>query len=146
MRFLTSKDFLAGLMFVLFGALGLYLSMDYRVGTGSRMGPGYMPRLLCWSVIALGAIVMIRGILAHEGIERGRWRPLVLITLAIVAFSLLIDSAGLLISGSALIVIGAFGGPEFKLREVVPMTAVLLAGSFAIFIWALGLPITFLPR
>lgn len=147
MRFLTAKDFIAGVMFVAFGALGLFLGADYRAGTAARMGPGYMPRLLCWAMVALGAVVMIRGMLAaHEPIDRGRWRPITLVTLGIIGFALLIDPAGLLAAGAVLLIVGALGGPEFKWKEVLVLTVLLLAVSVGVFIWGLGLPITVLPR
>jgi putative tricarboxylic transport membrane protein len=161
MRFIASKDFLAGLMFVVFGGAGVLLGTDYRMGTAARMGPGYMPRMLCWALVALGAIVMINGILRHEPIEKGRWRPLVFITLAILLFAFLVDGAtmqvplvgwtlvfpklGLLIAGALLIIVGSYGGSEFKPTEVVIATVVLLAASWGIFIRALGLPIAPLP-
>jgi putative tricarboxylic transport membrane protein len=147
MRFLTAKDFVAGAMFLAFGALGLWLGADYRMGTAARMGAGYMPRLLCWTLVVLGAVIALRGILAaHELIDRGRWKPIVFITAAIIAFALLIDGFGLLIAGAVLILVGAFGGPEFNWRQVVPLAIALLIFSSAIFIWGLGLPITLLPR
>jgi putative tricarboxylic transport membrane protein len=147
MRFLIHKDFLAGLMFVAFGALGIALGAEYRMGTAARMGPGYLPRLLSWVLVALGAVIMLRGILGeHEAVERGRWRPLLLITLAIVVFALLIDPMGLLAAGAALIVVGAVAGPAFSWRETLAATVVLLAISAAVFVWGLQLPITLLPR
>lgn len=146
MRFLTSKDLLSGAMFALFGALGLYFGADFRMGTAARMGPGYMPNLLCWALVALGAVIMIQGLLSHEEIDRGRWRPLVFILLAVLLFGLLVDGMGLLLSGFALLFVGAYGGPEFKVKEALALTVLLLAMCAGIFIWGLGLPITLLPR
>src|SRR5262245_24000171 len=57
------QDFGAGLMFAAFGAIGLYLARDYPVGTALRMEPGYVPRLLCWGMIGVGAIIVARGML-----------------------------------------------------------------------------------
>jgi hypothetical protein len=161
MRFILSKDFVAGLMFVVVGGAGVLLGTEYRPGTAARMGPGYMPRLLCWTMVALGAIVMIYGILRYEPIERGRWRPLAWITVAILLFAFLVDGAtmqvplvgwtlvfpklGLLIAGALLLVVGAYGGPEFKPTEVAIATVALLVVCWGIFIKALGLPIAALP-
>jgi hypothetical protein len=39
-----TKNFLAGLMFIGFGLLGLWLSVPLDNGTLSDMGPGYFPR------------------------------------------------------------------------------------------------------
>jgi hypothetical protein len=146
MRFVASKDFLSGAMFALFGAIGLYIGTEYRMGTASRMGPGYMPNLLCWSLVALGALIMLQGLLKHEAIDRGRWRPLVFILLAVLGFGLLIDRMGLLVSGLVLLLVGSFAGPEFKAKEAAILTVLLLAMCSGIFIWGLGLPITLLPR
>ena len=41
---------------------GLWISGDYPVGTSLRMGTGYVPRLLCWVLLGLGAIVMAQGL------------------------------------------------------------------------------------
>jgi hypothetical protein len=147
MRIFARKDVVAGLMFALFGALGLVVGAGYRMGTASRMGPGYLPRLLSWALVAMGAVIMLRGLLgAPERIERGQWRPIVLITAAIVAFALLIDRAGLLAAGAALIIVGALAAAERRWRETLAATVVLLALSAGIFIWGLQLPITLLPR
>jgi hypothetical protein len=146
MRFFASKDFIAGLLFAVFGTLGIVLGTDYRLGTAARMGPGYMPRLLCWAMIALAAIIMIQGIVKFEPIDRGKLRPLTFILLAVLGFGLLIDGFGLLVSGLVLLVVGAYGGPEFKVKEVAVLTVLLLALCSGIFVWGLGLPITLLPR
>ena len=44
---------LAGLLFIAVAAIGLWASRNYPIGTTTRMGTGYVPRLLCW--ILLGA-------------------------------------------------------------------------------------------
>jgi hypothetical protein len=147
MRTLITKDVLAGLLFMAFGAAGLWLGADYRMGTMSRMGPGYMPRVLCWSLVAVGVVVMLRGVFAgYEAIRSGRWRPIACITFGIIAFALLIDRMGLLAAGSVLVALGSLGGPEFKWREAVVLVVVLLAVCVGIFVWGLGLSITVLPR
>ena len=147
MRFLTHKDFLSGLMFAAFGVLGVLLGADYRMGTAARMGPGYVPRLLAWTLVALGAVIMLRGVLGDDDpVERGRWRPVALITAGIVAFALLIDPAGLFAAGAALIIIGALGGTRIRWVETLAATAILLVLSAAVFVWGLQLPITLLPR
>jgi hypothetical protein len=146
-KLLTAKDFLAGLMFVAFGVLGVVVGSEYRMGTAARMGPGYLPRLLSWTLVALGAVIMWRGVLGeHEAIERGRWGPIILITLSIIAFALLIDPMGLLAAGAVLIMMGAFAAPPFKWPETLAATVLLLALSAAVFVWGLQLPITLLPR
>ena len=59
---LARRDVLAGLMFIAIAAFGLWLSRDYTMGTTLRMGTGYVPRLLCWLLLVLGAIVFVGGL------------------------------------------------------------------------------------
>lgn len=51
----NTKRFLSGLMFLGIGAVAVYISQDYPMGTALRMGPGYFP-------IALGSIIAMFGI------------------------------------------------------------------------------------
>jgi hypothetical protein len=53
-RFL-SKDFLSGLMFIVFGLTALYFGSHLALGTPVRMGPGYVPHKLACIMLVLGA-------------------------------------------------------------------------------------------
>ena len=50
-------------------SFGLWASRNYPIGTTTRMGTGYVPRLLCWILLGLGALV------ARAGLARAavRW-------------------------------------------------------------------------
>src|SRR5215475_15484219 len=95
LRVLTRKNVLAGLMFIGIAALGLFLSRHYPVGTTLRMGTGYVPRLLCWILMGLGAIIFLQGLREEDDAARpGGWAqlvPLVVVTLSLVAFALAIE-------------------------------------------------------
>ena len=149
LRALTRQDVLAGLMFVGFAVLGLWLSRNYPIGTAVRMGTGYVPRLLCWILLVLGAVVVTMGLRAADAEDEQpgrRWRPLVLIPAALIAFALTIERLGIVIAGLLLIGIGALGGRDMRALEVVIAAAGLVFFTWAIFIWALGLPIPVWPE
>jgi putative tricarboxylic transport membrane protein len=149
LRALTRQDVLAGLMFIGFAALGLWLSRNYPIGTAVRMGTGYVPRLLCWILLLLGAVILVIGLRAadaEEGLPGLRWRPIVLIPAALVAFALTIERLGIVIAGLLLIGIGALGGRDLRVLEVVLAAAALVFFTWAIFVWALGLPIPVWPE
>ena len=73
---LARADVLSGLLFIAVAAFGLWVSRDYPVGTALRMGTGYVPRLLCWMLLGLGAIVLVQGLReqARRRCGRRRWR------------------------------------------------------------------------
>jgi len=57
-RFL-SKDFLSGVMFIVFGLTALYFGNHLALGTPVRMGPGYVPHKLACIMLLLGGIVSL---------------------------------------------------------------------------------------
>src|SRR5262249_59907775 len=64
---LARTDMLAGLLFIAVAVLGLWISRDYPIGTALRMGTGYVPRLLCWLLLGLGAVVLVQGLREGQG-------------------------------------------------------------------------------
>jgi hypothetical protein len=137
----NNLDFLAGLLMIGIGSTGMYMALDYPFGSALRMGPGYFPRVLSGILIAFGLYVGIRGLrtgVAVQGIWG--WRPLALITLALWLFGWMMDRVGLVPSLVVLFFVSAFAGHEFRLKEVIVLTAVMSAFAWAVFIYGLGLP------
>ena len=137
---LLSKDVLAGVLFVTFGAAGLWIGSEYAIGTAFRMGPGYFPRVLCGMLVLLGLFIAIKG-LVRGGEQPGGlcWRPLILVTLAVLAFAGLISTAGLLPAAAAVVFIGATGGPEFRKGEALLLAVLLSAAAIALFKFGLSM-------
>jgi hypothetical protein len=147
MRFHVNQDFAAGVMFALFGAAGLWFGRNYPVGTSLRMGPGYMPWMLCWLLILFGAGIAFKGALTPgEPLSRWYLRPLVLVSAGLMVFAALIENAGLPAAVVGTVVIAALGGQQFRIHEVIPLAIGLAIGTVAIFVWGLGLPMTLWPR
>ena len=144
--FRVNQDFVSGLMFAGWGVAGLWFGRDYPVGSALRMGPGYVPQLLCWALLILGIVIAIKGaMVAVEKIERWHWRPLVVVSLAVLAFAFLLEPGGLIVATLAIVVIGAFGGPEFRVFESIILAAGLAAGAVVIFVYGLKLPLPIWP-
>jgi hypothetical protein len=146
-QLLARKDVLAGFMFVGVAALGLYLSRNYPIGTALRMGTGYVPRLLCWILLGLGAVLLIRGLRAGEALGGPplRWRPILLVPASLLIFALTIQPLGLVIATLLLIAVGSQAGRELRLLEIVIAAIVLVAITLGIFVWGLGLPLQVWP-
>jgi hypothetical protein len=151
LRVLTRKNVLAGLMFMGIGALGLWLSRHYPIGTALRMGTGYVPRLLCWMLLGLGAIILVQGLRERDGARVPQppvWTrlwPVVVVTTALTAFALSIEQLGLVLSILLLIGIGALAARGIKPWEALATALGLIVLSWAIFILGLGLTIPVWP-
>jgi putative tricarboxylic transport membrane protein len=143
-----NQDVIAGFLFVLFGALGLWISADYAMGTTFRMGPGYFPRVLCGLLVVLGVILAAKGlVVGGERPEGLHWRPLALVTVAVVGFAGLISTVGLAPAAFAVVLLGALGGPEFRAVEGIALAVLLTAAAIAIFKFGLNMtmPVLLLP-
>ena len=143
---LFNKDVLAGAFFIAVGIAGAIIGWSYPMGTPLRMGAGYFPRLLCWLLVGLGALIAVKGMLGGGSLpDRLHVRPLVCISAALVAFALLLSTAGIVVAVLAVVLIGAVGGPEFRSVEAVPLAIVLAAAAVGLFVFALGMPFKLLP-
>ena len=149
LRLIARKNVLAGLMFIGIAALGLFVSRNYPVGTALRMGTGYVPRLLCWTLLGLGVAVLVQGLLEkHAPAEGGgvtRLFPVVVVTASLTAFAFAIEQLGLVLAIFLLVGIGALAARGIKPMEAIAAALGLAVLSWAIFILGLGLTIPVWP-
>jgi hypothetical protein len=145
-RALTSKDFLAGNLYMAFGLLGLWLGRALDVGTASAMEAGYFPRMVCALLIAIGAILaMISLVRPGEAPERGMWRPFVFVTLSCLAFALLLRPLGLVVTLLVSIVLARFAGGKLRPAALALLCLILVVANVGIFVLAMKIQIPLWP-
>ena len=146
MKIKSPKDFWAGLMFIVFGLFFLVVARNYQMGSAVRMGPAYFPTVLGGIMAVLGAIVFFQALL-FEGpkVPKLSFKPLFFISLALVLFGYLLKPLGFVLSLIVLIFVCAFGGHEFKVKEVAILTVVLIIFSVLVFVKGLTLPFALWP-
>jgi hypothetical protein len=140
------KDFLAGLIFVVFGIAAILFSKDYPLGTAARMGPGYFPRILGLLLIVLGGALAVRAWrLRGTPLPGWKWRPVIVVLVSVIMFGLVVTRIGLVLSTIGLIVAASAASHEFRPKEAV-VSGVLLAGlAVAVFVLGLKLVIPIWP-
>ena len=205
---INEKDIASGLFFILVAVFGLYLNggffgiglEQHAIGTARRMGPGYMPMLVLWILLALGVLVLVLGLYEGPdplqrwtGVESGAlalavavglavgwfapsfnpafgsgytalglgllagfaalciargWQLMGCICAAICAFSLLLDSFGLMIALVATIFISSAAESEHRRRPVgvLGLTVFLLALCWWVFIDRLDIRVNVWPQ
>lgn len=139
MRIKDQKDFYAGLMFIIFGGLTMWLSLSYNMGTAARMGPGYFPFWLGGVLAALGAIVFIKSFGHVEGeVEKASTRSSVIFILMMI-LSLGAGAVGLAGPNGAL-AIGTIAGCVLAIFIGERSMGLILGavGLFGLFIKAIG--------
>ena len=137
----NNRDFFAGLLYIVTGAVGMWIARDYPFGSALRMGPGYFPSVLGGMMIAFGIAVLMMGVKNNEKMKGGwSFRALIVLPLATVAFGVLMEAAGFIPAMLVLLPFAAAAGREFKWVEVILLTIGLTVLCTAMFIYGLGLP------
>jgi hypothetical protein len=162
MKIKSQQDWWAGLMFIGFGLFFIVFAMGtpefidnivgakviggYQMGSSVRMGPAYFPVVLGGLLVFLGALVLLDSIV-EEGpnVAVFHFRPLIFIGISSLAFAYLLKPLGLVLASIALVFISAYGGHEFKWKEVAIMSVVLVIFSVLVFVKALSLPFPICP-
>jgi hypothetical protein len=118
--------------------------VDMVIGLAIFGAAIYLSKLLSFSAdyAMLGACV-IASLLAIR--YRPGARPLVLISAGCVVYGYLMKPLGLVLATAALVFIGAYGGHEFKWKEVTILFLVLIVFSILVFVKGLTLPFPVCP-
>lgn len=150
MKIKSQKDFWSGVMFVAVGIGFAWGATAYNFGVSARPGPGYFPFGLGIILALLGALILFSALTIEtdDGDPVGAiaWRPIAILTTAIVLFGLALPPLGMVVALPLLIVVSALAGDEFHWGEAIANSVVLTAGSWFIFIWGLGLTIPLWPK
>ena len=143
MKIKSQKDFWSGLMFFAVGLGFAWGATIYSFGSSARPGPAYFPFGLGILLAIMGAMVWFASITVEteDGDRIGAiaWKPLLIITGAVVMFGFLLPKLGLFISLPLLIIVSALAGDEFHWKDSLISVVVLTLGSWLIFIKGLGL-------
>lgn len=147
MRIKGSQDFASGILFMAFGAIALYIGKDYPMGVWQRPGTGVLPAILSVLLLLTGLTLLIKGLLANgDAIGNWSWRPYFFTTLAVIAFGLLIDDLGLVVTTVISLTLCALGTAETRWMEFTMFLAIMIVIGVSMFICALGMPIPTCPK
>lgn len=137
----NSRHLFAGVLFVLFGFLVIWLASLYKLGTATNMGPGYFPMALGIVLACLGAVAVIQALRANTDDAVGDFEllPLFFLTASVVAFGLLVDRIGLVGSTFALVLLSSYNRILKKPIEVLSIASVLSILCVGLFVYGVDL-------
>lgn len=138
------KDLASGAIFVGVGLFyGTYTLRTLPIGRALDMGPGYFPIVLSGLVTIIGVCVMVRSFFVGQETPFGvvPWRGIVMLTLAIVAFGLLLDWIGMLPAVFAATFLASMASKRFNPLKAGVVSIVAAFFCVAVFIYGIKLPI-----
>lgn len=145
--FLTpyNKDYYGGGLMFLLGVGAVMKGFQYKIGSLSRMGPGYFP-------VAVGVVLAAMGILIALGarsnvvVPTGKevhhppeWRGWLCIIASNIAFIVLGRYGGLLPATFAVVFIAALGDRQNTLKSAFFLSLGMVVVCLIVFSWALQL-------
>lgn len=146
MKIKSPQDFWAGLMFIAFGIFFVVVARNYQMGTAVRMGPGYFPTMLGGLLVFLGAIVLFTSLTVKgASVPKMSFKPIFFISFGLILFGYLLKPLGFIAAVVILVFVSAFGGHEFRAKEVSILTVVLVIFSVLVFVKGLTLPFPLWP-
>lgn len=139
-------DVWSGLLLVMFGAGGVWFALKLRLGTAINMGPGYFPLIIYSCIIVLGIVIAFRGLKTpQQAFGSILWRPLLVITAAVLAFWLLIEPAGFVIAATVLMLTAIAAQGRLSWPKTLLFTAIAVLFTTLLFVIALKLPFPLWP-
>lgn len=145
----NTRDFYAGLMFIIFGAIFIVLSLQYTMGTASKMGPAYFPAILGGILVGLGSIVLF-GSMSKSApelkVEKFELDIIGYLLGSVAVFAALLVPGGFVAALLGLIFISSKASHEFSLRDTSISVVVLAIASYLVFIKGLQLQMPSWPK
>jgi hypothetical protein len=140
----NKKDAAAGALFALIGiGFGASSLLHLRMGTLTRMGPGYFPLVIAGVLIGLGLLIAGKSIgQSPSALGSVPWRGLVLVLAAPLVFGLTVEGLGLVGSTVLTVVFSSAADPHASPLNILGVSVLLTALCVGIFYYGLGMPVT----
>ena len=142
------QDAAAGAVVIVIAALILHALSRISTSSYSTFSPALFPRICTYGIVAGGLLLIVRGIFREgPGLERWPLRPVILVTLAVVAFGVVTPVLGYAIAGLLLLLVSGLAARDVRFPALLAMSVVLIIASVALFSFLLKLtmPVLILP-
>jgi hypothetical protein len=138
---IDKSELVSGLVVVTIGAYFVLGALDYRMGTVTRMGPGFVPYHVGLITMALGALIVLGAFGRDAPFPRLDWRGMIFVGASVVCFGLLLPRAGLIPAAMGTVMVASFASPSLRLPMFPVLASAVAGGAWVIFVKLLGLSI-----
>jgi len=140
------RDIIAGVSMIAIGLFwAIWAQEHYRLGTTTRMGPGWFPMYLGYVLAVVGVLIMIPAFYREErvGAPVIEWRPMIWITLSVLGFALTVKWIGLAPAIFIQIALSVLGDTKLGIKGTLILAA--FTAVFSHFIFYVGLEVQLPP-
>jgi Tripartite tricarboxylate transporter TctB family len=145
-RLVAARDFYAGLLLILVGLVAAEQGANYKLGSLTNMGPGFMPAALGGLLAILGILIAGSEALSKRPQEVAQMRPDWLGWLCIIGgpivFILLAERVGMAPAAFGCVFVAALGDRTTTWREAALLAAGVTVFGVVLFNVFLGVPLS----
>jgi hypothetical protein len=129
---------------IVLGAIGaavVYAASQYRTGTLTAMGPGFMPVALGLLLMLLAGALLWPGRRGGEALRPLPLRPVLCVAASIVLWTFLAERAGFFPAAGAQLLLGALALRQHNWRGMALGIVVMSTAAYGLFVLLLRLPL-----
>lgn len=141
-------DLLSGILFVMAGAGAIVGVSRLPLGTAAFMGSAAFPTVIGGGLLVTGAVLIVRSLRgARQSLPTLAWRPILMVTGALVVFALSVPRIGFVASAAITLAIAAYASyaPRFTWGRIVVFALSIATLAAVLFKVGLGLPFELWP-
>ncbi len=139
-----AKDIVAGIGTIAL-ATGVLIALSKIPRTSYQtIAPDLFARLCAYAIIAGGVLLILRGIMrGGDAVTLPPWRAMAAVFAGVVVFGLVAPRFGYAPAGLLTLIVSGLGAPDLKPKQLLLMSAALIAFSVGLFSYVLKLPMPF---
>lgn len=136
------NDLICGVLVAMLGAFALWSSLGWDFGSPRRIGPGVFPAIVGAILICLGVGIALFERHPEGGgddsIDSFNTRGFLMVMAALIAFTALVRSAGLLPAIWAAVLLSSRADDDARLPGTILVAVVMSAIAMGLFVYLLG--------
>jgi len=143
MRRFDYRDVIGGGLITLAGAAAMFYSLtSYNLGTAARMGPAYFPAVVGGLLAICGLFILIPAFFRAGPMPKVEFRPLIWVSLSVLAFALIVTRFGLVPAVIAQTVLSGISDRKLSWKGSLILAVGLSVGATLIFKTGLGVSLS----
>jgi len=128
------RDIIAGALMIAFGLFcAIYAQEHYKLGTATRMGPGWFPQHLGYLLAIVGAVILLPAIFRKGEAIEINYKAAVLLSLGVVVFAAAVKTIGLVPAIFLQIGISVLADPKMGIKGTLILAACTALGTYLVF-------------
>lgn len=142
----AGREFYSGALFLVVGVAALWFGRDLGIGATRDMGPGYFPMSVAAVLSLFGLAGLWRGRAAAPSLPMVAVRPILMVTLSVIAFGLALERFGLFLATLVLCGVAALASDRPRWGESAAIALGLAVLGTVLFGYALSLTLPLWPQ